>query len=164
MNRTGYILITVLGVLALGGGIYLFLKNRKRVISPLPSANIPMGNNLDTDNTTKTKVDKSKYIIPPHNSPYSEDVFPLKRGSGGKKVKVVQDFLNKLGANLNVDGKFGPKTEEAWIEWQLSTNIKLGIEGTGIQGKVTESVYKRNVLGVSQNTNYSYNQVMTDTL
>ena len=58
----------------------------------------------------------------------------LKRGSKGKSVEWLQERLNALnGANLNVDGDFGKKTEDAVIEWQE----KKGLTVDGIAGEQT---------------------------
>jgi peptidoglycan hydrolase-like protein with peptidoglycan-binding domain len=168
MNKTGYILITTVGLLALGGGIYLLLRNKRKNNSnqTLPPADVPMGNNLDTNNTSKpnTTQTKYKYVTPPTTDYtnvdlYSHKNFPLKRGSGGEMVKKVQIFLNNAGANLVVDGKFGPKTEAAWKKWQLETNTKLGIEATGMIGTVTEFVYSTHIL-MNDKTQIAYNQTI----
>ena len=152
MNRTGFILLTSFGVLILGGGIYLLLRNRrKNTVNPtLPPVEVPMGNNLDTDNITKPYVNRNKYVTPPTYS-YTNDAFPLKRGSGGDVVKVVQTFLNSQGANLDVDGKFGPKTEEAWLNWQLKKDMILGIQATGTPKQVTRFVFEKYVSPTSDN-------------
>jgi hypothetical protein len=55
----------------------------------------------------------------------SEDSFPLKIASKGFKVQLLQSALNKLGASLTVDGRFGEKTYDAiydfgdlpWYDW-----------------------------------------------
>lgn len=174
MNKTGYIFITTLGFIVLGGGIYLLLRNRRKntVNQTLPPADVPMGNNLDTDNTSKPNVTqtKYKYVTPPTTDYttkdtytnldlYSHKNFPLERGSGGEMVKRIQIFLNQDGANLVVDGKFGPKTEAAWIKWQLETNAKMGIEGTGPIGKVTEFVYSTHIL-MNEYTQIAYNKTI----
>lgn len=39
--------------------------------------------------------------------------FPLKSGSRGAEVEVLQNYLNGKGEVLVVDGIFGPRTEEA---------------------------------------------------
>jgi len=45
---------------------------------------------------------------------YTDTGFPLRYGSGGEKVKVIQAALNKvMNAGLVVDGKWGPKTQAA---------------------------------------------------
>jgi len=55
----------------------------------------------------------------------SRDSFPLKVGSYGYRVSLLQSALNKLGASLSVDGKMGAKTYDAigehgglsWFDW-----------------------------------------------
>ena len=57
------------------------------------------------------------------NNPYGDDIidgkkvskdsFPLKIASKGYKVQLLQSALNKLGASLTVDGRFGEKTYDA---------------------------------------------------
>lgn len=42
----------------------------------------------------------------------------MRRGMGGENVKELQTKLNKLGADLEVDGKFGPMTQAAVREFQ----------------------------------------------
>ncbi len=55
----------------------------------------------------------------------SRDSFPMQVGAFGYKVSLLQSALNKLGASLTVDGKYGKKTFDAvgehgglaWYEW-----------------------------------------------
>ena len=51
----------------------------------------------------------------------------LRLGSEGKAVRVMQRLLNKAGVQCTVDGKFGPKTEQAVKNFQS----KVGIKQTG---------------------------------
>lgn len=61
----------------------------------------------------------------------SRDSFPLKVGSYGYKVSLLQSALNKLGASITVDGKFGSKTYEAigehgglgWTTWSVACEV-----------------------------------------
>ena len=61
----------------------------------------------------------------------------LKSGSKGKDVTALQENLNKAGVKpkLNVDGKFGKKTETAVKDFQKKKNLKAD----GVVGKKTES-------------------------
>ena len=55
--------------------------------------------------------------------------FPLaKRGDISDYVSDLQNMLIKKGANINADGNFGPKTEQAVKDFQ----IKNGFKPTGI--------------------------------
>ena len=51
----------------------------------------------------------------------------LQRGMAGDSVKLLQQKLNAMGAKLDVDGKFGPKTEAALKKFQASHG--LGADG-----------------------------------
>lgn len=59
----------------------------------------------------------------------------MRRGMSGESVKEMQRKLNALGANppLEVDGKFGPKTERALEEFQGDH----GVQQTGVLGATT---------------------------
>lgn len=48
----------------------------------------------------------------------------LKNGASGSDVKALQELLNQLGAGLEVDGKFGPKTETAVKAFQKKSGLK----------------------------------------
>lgn len=51
----------------------------------------------------------------------------LRKGMTGDKVKQLQDMLNSKGAQLKVDGKFGPNTLKALKSFQKDN--KLGVDG-----------------------------------
>jgi len=171
MNRTSFILVSSVSVLVVGGLIY-FLVERKRkkrqYIPPVINGVIPVpnGNNLDTNNTNATKNWDMRNGDNSNKKPvnlYDSYGFPLKRGSGGDKVSLLQKFLNEnSGSNLRIDGKFGSNTEKALRDWQNKENVILGIEGTGTLGQVSEIVYNKYVLGKTPIT--SYNNEMTYTI
>ena len=54
-------------------------------------------------------------------------VVTLREGSNGYAVKALQTQLNAHGANLTVDGAFGPATRSAVTSFQSSRNI--GVDG-----------------------------------
>jgi len=57
----------------------------------------------------------------------SRDSFPLKVGSYGFKVFLLQSALNKIGSDLTVDGKFGQKTYDALLDTkQLNYFCNIG--------------------------------------
>lgn len=64
----------------------------------------------------------------------------LQRGAKGDNVKQLQEMLNSKGAKLDVDGKFGPKTEKALKKFQTGQEIKSdGIVGKDTLGKLNQS-------------------------
>ena len=61
-------------------------------------------------------------------------------GSRGDDVKTLQELLNQNGYSLDVDGKFGPKTQAAVKDYQTKNNLKVdGIVGTNTWGALTNS-------------------------
>lgn len=71
----------------------------------------------------------------------------LKRGNSGDEVKQLQKLLNELNdAGLEVDGKYGPLTEQAVKDFQAKYKIKIdgiGIVGPETSGKLTEVANKK---------------------
>jgi len=64
----------------------------------------------------------------------------LKQGSTGQDVKELQQILNSNGANLVIDGVFGPKTLQAVIALQKQHNLLVD----GIVGPQTWSKLESN--------------------
>ncbi len=62
----------------------------------------------------------------------SRDSFPMRAGAFGYKVSLLQSALNKLGASLTVDGKYGQKTYDAvgefgglpWYQWNALCKLQ----------------------------------------
>ena len=88
------------------------------------------------DNDDNVVVDNNSYgddII--DGKKVSKDSFPLKIASKGFKVQVLQSALNKLGASLTVDGRFGEKTYDAiwdyadlpWYVWRQTLFSRLNV-------------------------------------
>jgi peptidoglycan L-alanyl-D-glutamate endopeptidase CwlK len=57
----------------------------------------------------------------------------LQKGSRGKDVRTLQGLLNKLGNRLVVDGKFGPATRDAVVDFQN----QAGMTPDGVVGDET---------------------------
>lgn len=73
-------------------------------------------------------------------NPYKRYASIMKQGSAGESVKWLQVELNKHGANLVVDGKFGIKTKLAVLLYQKDH----GLVADGIVGPVTLLSLERN--------------------
>ncbi len=59
----------------------------------------------------------------------------MKRGATGAAVKELQELLNANGADLVVDGQFGPKTEAAVRTYQEQKGLSVdGVAGTDTMG------------------------------
>lgn len=59
-------------------------------------------------------------------------------GSNGNDVKTLQEMLNRNGYSLDVDGNFGPKTQEAVKDYQKKNNLSVdGIAGKNTWGALT---------------------------
>ena len=75
--------------------------------------------------------------------------FPLRRGMQGEAVGTLQVVLNKLGAGLQADGKFGQATEAALAKLGLAATVsdaqlrELQARGTRQQEKPGETKYQR---------------------
>lgn len=70
------------------------------------------------------KYGLTKYDV--MDNPYTLTADTIKRGDRGDSVKWLQFQLNANGAGLDIDGIFGPKTEEAVINYKKAKGL-LGI-------------------------------------
>lgn len=66
-------------------------------------------------------------------NPYAVPTSNLRRGSNGEPVKWLQWELVQSGFTLDIDGAFGPLTDQALREFQRSAKIEVD----GICGKIT---------------------------
>lgn len=77
----------------------------------------------------------------------------LKKGSSGSEVSELQKLLNQNGFNLDVDGKFGAKTDAAVREYQQKNNLAVdGIVGTNTWGSLTKANTKTTNSPTTTNT------------
>ncbi len=84
--------------------------------------------------TSSTEVNSVISIIEKYNltkydvmdNPYTLTTDTIKRGDRGDSVKWLQFQLNANGAGLDVDGIFGPKTEDAVTNYKKAKGL-LGI-------------------------------------
>lgn len=62
----------------------------------------------------------------------------LSIGSKGSDVKTLQEMLNQNGYSLDLDGNFGPKTQEAVKDYQTKNGLQVdGIAGNETWGKLS---------------------------
>jgi peptidoglycan hydrolase-like protein with peptidoglycan-binding domain len=66
---------------------------------------------------------------------WSELVVPIQQGMKGDAVRAVQTLLNSEGAELVVDGRFGPRTHAAVVTFEQNN-------GFHIDGIVDDDVWK----------------------
>ena len=65
----------------------------------------------------------------------------LKRGSKGEEVIALQTELNALGCACDVDGHFGPATEQAVKNFQQAFGLTAdGIVGEHTRAKIAEQL------------------------
>src|SRR5688572_27568456 len=50
---------------------------------------------------------------------------PLRQGSAGKDVRVLQDFLTRVGLSTTVDGQFGPRTARRVRSWERRASVRV---------------------------------------
>lgn len=67
----------------------------------------------------------------PAGNPYKRTDNIIKSGDRGESVKWLQYVLNENGYNLNIDGIYGPKTEQAVRDFQTKVFVD------GIVGELT---------------------------
>jgi hypothetical protein len=126
------VFIYALALAALGGGGYLVynrIKRKKKLAeqNQLPSDNndtIIINNTLPASFSTFT----SKVLSS------ASDSFPLKRGSRGTRVTMLQQALAKTTPSIMIDGQFGPQTAGA-----LKTAGYLEIVDETLFNKITGS-------------------------
>jgi hypothetical protein len=49
---------------------------------------------------------------------------PLRQGHRGHDVRVLQDFLTKVGLETSVDGRFGPVTARRVRSWERASSVR----------------------------------------
>lgn len=125
-------------VLAVGGGlataglgylVYMLLKKKPKTFGEL------------TTDVTQTVKDLPSAVSQVAGK-YTDDSFPLKKGSGGERVKSLQKFLNNAsGYSLVVDGKFGNQTESAVIQEQSPFGNFKSMYPDAVKGQVSQKYF-----------------------
>lgn len=105
------VFIYALALAALGGGGYL-VYDRMRKKKMMEQNQIPSETDSDTiiiNNTLPTSY--ASFTSRMLSS--ATDNFPLKRGSRGSRVTMLQQALSKTSPGISIDGQFGPQTAGA---------------------------------------------------
>ena len=77
---------------------------------------------------------QSGYVPAPTTEQVRAGTHKLRIGMEGPAVLALQERLNRDGAHLTPDGRFGPMTEAALKQWQASRDIT----DTGVVGPTTQ--------------------------
>lgn len=132
-TKTQKILYGIGGFLLMGGIAYMLYN----VIKRQPKSVYAFAN--DVKDTIKTAPSELKSYT---TGKYADCGFPLKKGCGGEKVKIIQAFLNKEGNyGLVVDGKFGDLTENAVIDNQMPFGAWKTMYPNAVKGQVDKDFY-----------------------
>jgi len=124
IEKTLYIIGGTVGGLALTYFVFSLLRANKNKILAEKGTSINTGSTTGgTDSNTQSSDERKE----------SRDSFPMRAGSFGYKVSLLQSALNKLGASLTVDGKYGQKTYDAvgefgelpWYQWNAVCNLQI---------------------------------------
>lgn len=138
MTTKKIIYLTLGGVATAGVGYLVYSLLKKK----------PVTFNEGFEDIKNTVVNAPKEIVSTISGNYTDKGFPLKKGSGGEKVKSLQRYLNNAsGYNLVVDGKFGNLTESAVLSEQSPFDVFKGMHPEAVKGQVSESFYKEFIEG-----------------
>ena len=136
--NTKKVVVTILGGVAtagLGYLVYMLLKKKPKTFGEAVT---------DVTQTVKDLPSAVSQVA----GKYTDDSFPLKKGSGGDRVKSLQKFLNaSSGYSLVVDGKFGNQTESAVVEEQSPFDSFKSMYPDAVKGQVSETYYNLFVKG-----------------
>ena len=136
--NTKKVVVTILGGVAtagLGYLVYMLLKKKPKTFGEAVT---------DVTQTVKDLPSAVGQVA----GKYTDDSFPLKKGSGGDRVKSLQKFLNaSSGYSLVIDGKFGNQTESAVVEEQSPFDSFKSMYPDAVKGQVSETYYNLFVKG-----------------
>jgi Putative peptidoglycan binding domain len=70
---------------------------------------------------------------------------PLKQGSRGHDVRVLQDFLTRVGLRTTVDGMFGPRTYRRVRSWERRSDVRVNGRVTRRDARVLRSQVEQGI-------------------
>jgi hypothetical protein len=109
------VFIYALALAALGGGGFLVYDRLKRK-KQADQNQIPSGSSAETiiiNNSLPVSYSPTSTTRLLSSTSTRNDNFPLKRGSRGNRVTILQQALAKTSPSIAIDGQFGPQTAGA---------------------------------------------------
>lgn len=109
------VFIYALALAALGGGGFLVYDRLKRK-KQTDANQIPSGSSAETiiiNNSLPVSYNPTSSTRLLSSTSMRNDNFPLKRGSRGSRVTMLQQALAKTSPSISIDGQFGPQTAGA---------------------------------------------------
>jgi hypothetical protein len=109
------VFIYALALAALGGGGFLVYDRLKRK-KQTDANQIPSGSSAETiiiNNSLPVSYSPASTTRLLSSTSTRNDNFPLKRGSRGNRVTILQQALTKTSPSIAIDGQFGPQTAGA---------------------------------------------------
>jgi hypothetical protein len=109
------VFIYALALAALGGGGFLVYDRLKRK-KQTNASQIPSGSSAETiiiNNSLPVSYNPTSTTRLLSSTSTRNDNFPLKRGSRGNRVTILQQALAKTSPSIAIDGQFGPQTAGA---------------------------------------------------
>jgi hypothetical protein len=71
---------------------------------------------------------------------------PLRQGSRGHDVRVLQDFLSRVGLKTTVDGMFGPRTYRRVRSWERRSEVRVNGRVSRPDARVLRSQVEQGIL------------------
>lgn len=121
------VLLWIAGGVLIGGGIWLTIIQIKKWKD---------NNDDDSKNPSSKNPDPQKSVGIFSTPALKDSPFPLQMGSTGVNVESLQRNLNLLGAGIEEDGKFGPKTNSAVFQ-------KYGFGGYPVTEEVFNAIVNK---------------------
>jgi peptidoglycan hydrolase-like protein with peptidoglycan-binding domain len=149
--KASRVFIYALAVAALGGGGFLvYDKLRKKKFAA--QNQFPADASSDTIIINNSlPVSYSASNVTRAGTANATDNFPLKRGSRGARVRLLQQALSKTTPSIMIDGIFGPQTASALKSAGYSETVDeiLFNKITGVTGQSIQIVFNPSALAAS---------------
>lgn len=120
MERKTMIIVGIVTAVVVAGGITLYVVINKKKKEEGGKG----GNSNKGGGDTGEQVTEGGEGTIGSNEKLPSSNFPLKLGSRGRKVLMVQQALKLAGENITVDGRFGDETARKQYAWCLKPSLQ----------------------------------------